>query len=63
MARKCRHDWEEMDRRHYPPTVNNFEGDRLSEDLFLKIVYGITVVELTCQKCGDIKSHEMIGAR
>jgi hypothetical protein len=56
-----RHQWVETSRRFNPPQVDvkRWEGHRT--DLVMRLVYGITVVELRCDTCGDVKATSYAG--
>ena len=53
------HNWVEVRREFNPPSKRG--GNGLSEVLINKLAFGFTVIELKCQKCGDIKTIEFVG--
>jgi hypothetical protein len=56
-----RHKWDETSRRFNPPTheVTKFRADNVGSAL--PLLYGITVVELRCATCGDMKAIRYTG--
>lgn len=59
-----RHQWAEAGRRFNPPTSRVTEFKRVGHDgqqLLMQMMYGITVVELRCSSCGDVKAVSYAG--
>jgi hypothetical protein len=57
-----RHRWAETSRCFNPPTIKltNWSGPH-DADLISTIMYGITVIELRCEECGDVKAVRYAG--
>lgn len=53
----CRHKWVETARR-YTPLAKAWIQPRKAT---LLLVMGVTVIELRCGKCGDVRSRELAG--
>jgi len=56
------HQWQETSRRFNESEMVPTKWESNSgNNVLLQILYGITVVELHCIKCGDIKAVRYIG--
>lgn len=55
-----RHRWEEQRRKFNPPGFRAAEI-RVSEEFLREFTFGVTVVELKCITCGDIKAVRYTG--
>lgn len=56
-----KHKWEEVSRKFNPPISRGFEANWISKDTFIRLTMGVTVIELKCTVCGDLKHMEVIG--
>jgi hypothetical protein len=55
----CSHDWRDDRLRFVPPAP--VKMSRVSEELIQKSIFGFTVVDQTCVKCGKQRSFTLIG--
>jgi hypothetical protein len=56
-----RHQWAEASRRfNFPPAKVDHTGF-ITDEQMMELAYGITVVELRCKKCGDLKAVQYAG--
>lgn len=58
----CRHRWKEV-RRAYTPgqSATKLSASSGSEEFALRLVEGVTTVELRCRVCGDIRERTLAG--
>ena len=56
------HQWTETSRRFNPPEVVPTKWEGTNSDMLLQLVYGITVIELRCTDCGDVKGVRYTGS-
>ena len=54
------HHWTEAGRKFNAPTQRITKAAETSENV-MQIVYGMTVVELHCERCGDVKGVRYAG--
>lgn len=56
-----RHQWTETSRRFNPPDseLTQFRADSAAN--LMPVLYGITVVELHCTGCGDVRGVQYAG--
>jgi hypothetical protein len=59
MAR-CQHQWEETSRSYTPPTPGS-SVKTATRDLAEKMLFGLTVIEQQCTKCGLLTHHNVAG--
>jgi hypothetical protein len=55
------HSWIEIRRTYTPLPDRKFTVKFASEDLLQRFFFGLTVVELKCSGCGDIRFRETNG--
>ena len=56
-----RHDWSEVQRRFTGKVLERVKMERCSEELLRQMLFGVTVIELRCEKCGDRKTVKAMG--
>lgn len=56
-----RHRWEEARRYFTPPIARDVTVRGSAGDLFRELAQGVTVVELHCATCGDVKERRLAG--
>lgn len=57
-----KHDWKEISKNYYSPTNREIKMTGLIDQNDVnRLLYGGVIIILKCQKCGDIKSKEIIG--
>jgi hypothetical protein len=61
-VRRCRHRWEEIGRRFVQPIATWRELSGASEAFFRELTFGLTVIELRCQECGDVAERRLTGS-
>lgn len=56
-----RHQWDEASRRFNPPDseLSRFKSATVAQ--VMPLIYGITVIELRCSGCGDVKAVRYTG--
>lgn len=55
------HKWAETERLKAPPAAGSHKFTRCSEHMYERLVFGVTVIVLTCASCGDKKTIEVLG--
>lgn len=55
-----RHQWREHGRHHTPPHLNMQKADGPAHTIE-RLIWGVTVILLKCDTCGDQKVVEMLG--
>lgn len=60
MFNRCRHQWKEVKRTFSQPDTGDVE-EVMGAQLAKEIWFGVTVVELRCDECGDIKFERVVG--
>jgi hypothetical protein len=60
MFNRCKHQWEEVGRRA-TPRLTKFNSEGVYPSDIERLAFGITVIELRCEHCGDIRSRELKG--
>lgn len=50
----CNHTWHVVSKTYTAPNQKLTSASNLSDYLTLRLVYGLTIVELKCDKCGKI---------
>jgi hypothetical protein len=45
----------------YIPPVSSFKAERMTEELYEKLVCGQSIVHLRCSVCGDISQRQVLG--
>ena len=53
------HDWKETERISAPRALST--AVECSERLFERLTWGVTTIVLTCARCGDKKTVEVLG--
>lgn len=54
------HKWEVAGVVYIPP-IPSFKADRMTEELYEKLVCGQSIVHLRCEGCGDISQRQVLG--
>lgn len=57
----CAHKWKEMKRKFNWPINQPIKTKCISPEDFNRILFGITVVELKCRKCGMLRHITFVG--
>lgn len=55
MFGRRKHQWKVVDQHYNPPPRGGLEAERITEDVILRLTYGMTVTTLECQLTGDRK--------
>lgn len=56
----CQHKWKEIHRVFNQPQ-ESFKAQGFSQETMLQLMYGVTIVELKCEICGEIKFKTTTG--
>lgn len=53
--------WRELGRHYTPPPSGRITAETATAVTLERIVFGLTVVELECERCHDIRGVELLG--
>lgn len=57
-----KHKWEEIGRAFAQSPVRNVKAFKLTDyDKLARLIFGVTVIELRCRKCGTVGKQEIEG--